>query len=204
MEIKDSFNINKYVVIKQFLDRNMANFMYEYVKNKALYATYMQTNFPEDYKDTSHGVGHFADEQCFGAYSCYGDMMFDTLLVSATGKMNEYTGLELNPQYSYFRLYEKESVLKKHKDRESCEISTTLCLGYNSHYNWPLYIDGKSIELEPGDMVIYKGCDVEHWREPFEGLNHAQVFLHYNDKNGKYKHQILDGRNMIGLRSGNK
>ena len=114
MEIKDSFNINNYVVIRQFLDRNMANFMYEYVKNKELYMRLTcKQIFPEDYKDTSYGVGHFADEQCFGAYSCYGDMMFDTLLVSATGKMNEYTGLELGNQYSYFRLYEKRKCVRK-------------------------------------------------------------------------------------------
>ena len=47
-------------------------------------------------------------------------------------------------------------MLEKHKDRESCEISTTLCLGLIHIIIGPLYIDGKSIELEPGDMVIYK------------------------------------------------
>ena len=49
-------------------------------------------------------------------------------------------------------------------------------------------------------MVIYKGCDVEHWRNKFIGLNHAQVFLHYNDKNGKFKEQY-DGRKFLGLPS---
>ena len=45
---------------------------------------------------------------------------------------------------------------------------------------------GKKINLKPGDGVIYQGCEVEHWREPYEGDYHAQVFLHYVDANGKY------------------
>ena len=32
-----------------------------------------------------------------------------------------------------------------------------------------------------GDMIVYRGCEIEHWREKFEGNNHAQVFLHYNN-----------------------
>jgi hypothetical protein len=49
-------------------------------------------------------------------------------------------------------------------------------------------------------MVIYKGCEVEHWRDAYKGLNHAQVFLHYNEKQGKYNN-INDGRLFLGLPS---
>ena len=45
-------------------------------------------------------------------------------------------------------------------------------------------MDGKAINLKPGDAVIYKGCDVKHWREPYEGDYHIQTF-HYVDANGK-------------------
>ena len=47
-------------------------------------------------------------------------------------------------------------------------------------------MDGKKINLKPGDGVIYKGHDIEHWREPYEGDYHMQVFLHYVDANGKF------------------
>jgi hypothetical protein len=101
--------------------------------------------------------------------------------------------------YSYWRLYQKDSILKRHLDRKSCEISTTLCLGYDisdvdqnvyPDFDWPMFIKDKNnneipIHLKPGDMLIYRGCEVEHWREPFIGTNHAQVFLHYNDANGE-------------------
>jgi len=113
------------------------------------------------------------------------------------------------PTYSYWRLYITGNDLKRHKDRPSCEYSTTLFLGYDvsnvddKNYNWPIFIksyngEEKSVLLNPGDMVIYKGDDLEHWRDKYEGLNHAQVFLHYNKKNGKYGN-INDGREFLVL-----
>jgi len=40
--------------------------------------------------------------------------------------------------------------------------------------------------------------EVEHWREKFIGLNHTQVFLHYNDTCGTVNN-FLDGRHIIGV-----
>ena len=49
-------------------------------------------------------------------------------------------------------------------------------------------------------MLIYKGCDVEHWRESFEGENCGQVFLHYNDASDeKAEQNKYDGRPCLGL-----
>ena len=31
-----------------------------------------------------------------------------------------------------------------------------------------IYMDGKSVDLNPGDACIYLD-ELEHWREPFEG-----------------------------------
>ena len=48
--------------------------------------------------------------------------------------------------------------------------------------------------------MIYKGFDIEHWREPFEGNFCSQVFLHYNDINSNYKEKYkFDQRPFIGL-----
>jgi len=47
-------------------------------------------------------------------------------------------------------------------------------------------------------MIIYRGCELEHWREPYWGKNHAQVFLHYNEKNGQYDIPN-DGRPILGM-----
>ena len=115
-------------------------------------------------------------------------------------KVEKLTGLTLVPTYSYARLYTKGSELVMHKDRGACEISITLCLGYDSDYNWPMYVEAKPIELEPGDIIVYKGENLKHGRDVFKGKNHAQCFLHYNDKNGPFKEtNKYDTRPHLGL-----
>ena len=47
-------------------------------------------------------------------------------------------------------------------------------------------------------MLIYSGCELEHWREEFKGENCGQVFLHYN-KLSSNKTNKFDNRPMLGL-----
>ena len=59
---------------------------------------------------------------------------------------------------------------------------------------------GVKVDLKPGDMLIYSGCDLEHWREEFMGKDCGQVFLHYNKAGSKMaKENALDKRPLIGL-----
>ena len=113
---------------------------------------------------------------------------------------------KITPTYSYARVYEKGAILKRHKDRPSCEISTTLNLGGDP---WPIYLEpsgeegkkGIKVNLKPGDMLIYKGCDLEHWREQFKGKDCVQVFLHYNLSSKKGDKNLFDKRPHVGLPS---
>ena len=195
--------------VEGFLNRDIVDILYahvllakrrlEVVRKNTVYMDFERT-------DINHSPlwGTFDDDQAIGQYSAYGDLIFETLLLGKRKELSEMTQINLVPQYSYYRLYAEGSELVKHIDRISCEISVSLCLGYNSHYNWPLYFedkDGKeiSVYLEPGDMVIYKGFELTHWRNPFKGENHAQVFLHYNDLNGQYGDTKYDGRKGLGL-----
>ena len=150
-------------------------------------------------------IGHRNDPQIPGAYSKYADWVMETLLMFMIPIMKAKTGMDLIPTYSYTRLYEKGNTLHRHKDRPSCEISTTLHLGGDE---WPIFLDpskasnakGIQIDLKQGDMLIYAGCELEHWREPFEGNVCSQVFLHYNHANGPFaKTNLLDGRPLLGI-----
>ena len=48
-------------------------------------------------------------------------------------------------------------------------------------------------------MLIYSGCELEHWREPFEGQLCGQVF-HYNHADGQFaKSNLYDKRPMLGI-----
>jgi len=163
-------------------------------------------------------IGERTDKQVPGAYSKYGDWVMDTLLQYMRPIMKEKTGMDLVPTYSYTRLYEKGNKLRRHKDRPSCEVSTTLHLGGDP---WPIFLDpsgadfvvdeekeihkpgaptGVRVDLKVGDMLIYSGCDLEHWREPFQGTVCSQVFLHYNHANGPFAQtNLFDKRPMLGI-----
>ena len=190
---------NNYIVVKDFISKEMASYLYDYVKLSSNRLHWAKQNIPNVDVRT---FGKFSDTT--GSYDNYGDITFDTLLIHKLPIIEGMTGKKLIPTYSYFRLYMKDSELVKHIDRPSCEISSTLCLGYDTsnlddtNWNWPMFVEGKPIHMKPGDMVVYRGCELEHWREPYIGLNHAQVFLHYNEVNGKYNN-LNDGRPILGL-----
>ena len=205
------FKENKYVVIRNFIPTDTVPLYYEYCKMQAQSIDYKITNFENLYD--KKWDGEFTDQQVTNVFSKYGDILMDSTLKLLTYKAEEYTGLKLLPNYSYWRLYEKGSILKKHKDRPSCEISATLNLGANlsnidkqiySNYQWPIFVssNGKDIpiHLEPGDAMIYRGCEIEHWRDEFIGLNNAQVFFHWNEKNGPYSIEN-DERPLLGTPS---
>ena len=187
---------NKYQVIKGAINYELANFIFNYFLLKRDAVDFM-------YKNNIHShssiLGKWSDEQIPNTYSCYGDFVMDTLLVKVLPKMQQETGLNLIPTYSYARAYKKGDELKKHKDRPSCEISTTINLGGDP---WPIFIEGTKVLLEVGDMLVYSGCELEHWREPFEGNICGQVFLHYNHIDGQFAEKNkFDGRPMLGLPS---
>ena len=209
--MQDYFAENKYVVIRSFISTEMATLLYSYCLSLT-----RSIDFKIMHDKSNHCPdwdGNFHDPQVPGSFVRYGDPMMDSLLVMSTESMSKFTGLSLQPNYAYWRLYQKYNVLARHRDRDSCEISTTLCLGYDvsnvdhnvyPDYDWPMFVeskdhpDGLPIHLKPGDMIIYRGCDVDHWRQEFPGLNHAQVFMHYNDTNGPFCN-YLDGRPIPGI-----
>ena len=197
-----------YIHVKKFISDDVADLLYGHVllAHRRLSVMLDDKDFCKKYPNEKLPptlYGTFDDPQALDDLSRYGDLIFDTLLLGKTEQLEQITETGLIPQYSYYRLYTKDAELKKHKDRESCEVSLTMCLGYDAETSWPIWFkdkDGKeiSISLEKGDMVIYRGCDLEHWREPFEGNNIAQVFLHYTKKGGKYGNEKYDGRTALG------
>ena len=192
-----------YKVIKQAISKELAQFVYEYFLMKRQVS---RKFFDDGYiVQRNYDWGVWNDEQVPDTYSHYADIVMETLLQRLQPKMEEETGLKLIPTYSYARIYKKGDVLKRHKDRYSCEVSTTLNIGGDE---WPIYLEpsgeegkeGVKIDMQPGDMLVYKGCDVEHWREAFEGDNCGQVFLHYNDASDeKAEQNKYDGRPFLGL-----
>ena len=211
-----SFKKNKYQVIKGAVSKEIAEIGFKYLQISAEADHWMLQNSVTHTSNTL--VGNFKDKQVPNSYAKYADRFMETLLIKTIPTMEKKTGLKLIPTYSYCRLYRKGNILKRHKDRPSCEISTTLNLGGDP---WPIFIDptgsnnvideyknihkpnapkGNRVNLKPGDMLIYSGCELEHWREPFEGKLCGQVFLHYNHANGPFaKTNLYDKRPLLGI-----
>ena len=191
-----NFKKNKYQIIKDAISTELADFCYQYFLNKREVARHL---FDERYiSQFTEYFGVWNDTQIPETYSHYADIVMETLLQKVKPIMEKESGVKLTETYSYARIYKKGDELKRHKDRYSCEISTTMNLGGDE---WPIYLEPDiKINLKPGDMLMYRGCELEHWREPFKGKDCGQVFLHYNDASGKdAESNKFDGRSMIGL-----
>ena len=147
------------------------------------------------------------DEQCPKSEAIHGTVTFDKLLEDLTPHFEQASGLKLFPTYSYARLYNsQDEELKLHRDRPACEISATLTLDFEGDV-WPIYMganedksNATEVKMNIGDAVLYRGCDIYHWREPYkEGKWQAQVFLHYVDQNGPHAEWKYDKRESLGL-----
>jgi len=214
-----SFKKNKYTVIRQAISKDLASFIANYFSmQKQVYDTCKQSRYFSPFENI---IGHYEepDGQIPNTYSQYANMAMETLLLKCQPGMEKATGLKLYPAYSYARIYKKGDVLKRHKDRFSCEISTTMNLGGD---DWPLYLEpdsskggdvpgegyksentkGIRVDLKSGDMLVYSGCELEHWRDKFKGKECIQVFLHYNNrKTPGAKDNMFDKRPHLGLPS---
>jgi hypothetical protein len=199
-----SFKENKYTVIKNAISTELAEYVYEcFLMQRRVARTFFDTKYISPFS-TEFGVWN--DHQVLETYSFYGNPIMEVLLERLKPLMQKETGLTLCETYSYCRLYKKGDVLKRHKDRMSCEISTTLNLGGDP---WPIFLEpsgkveqpGVKVDLKPGDMLVYKGIELEHWREPFTGENCGQVFLHYNNVDTQGLDNKLDSRPHLGLPS---
>ena len=213
------FKKKKYTVIRQAISKELATFIANYFcMQKQVYDTCRQARYFSPF-ETIVGYYEGKDEQIPDTYSQYSNVAMETLMLKCQPAMEKATGLKLYPAYTYARIYKKGDELKRHKDRFSCEISTTMNLGGDL---WPIYLEpnpkkggvkpgigyvsdntkGVRIDLKPGDMLVYSGCELEHWREKFKGKECVQVFLHYNNrKTPGAKDNMFDKRPHLGLPS---
>jgi len=210
------FKKKKYQVIRQAISKELANFIFNYMMLQRDAVDFLMKH--NKVNPANPFIGVRIDPQAPGCYAKYGDWVMETLLQYVRPIMKEKIGMDLVPTYSYTRLYEKGNKLKRHKDRPSCEVSTTLHLGGEV---WPIFLDpsggdyvidefkeihkpgapkGVRVDLKIGDMLIYAGCELEHWRETFQGTICSQVFLHYNHAHGPFAvTNLFDNRPMLGV-----
>jgi hypothetical protein len=173
---------NNYVVIDNFISYEQAEFL-----SKEMELSYQIS--PESFTN---------DPQCPGSLAIYDMWAFVDLMLEKLPVMREVMQEPMFPTYSYARMYKKGEELKKHTDRGACEVSVTLHLS-NDGVEWPIYFETPdkevvSVNLKPGQAVVYLGCIAPHWREAYEGSDYRQVFLHYVRARGENRHCYFDKR----------
>jgi hypothetical protein len=186
------FKTNGYVLVKGFFDSQAVGTISRYLENSL-------KRYPENNQASSGDTN--------SRIAWYADPLIEVVLKNALPDVETATGLELDPTYSFTRVYLKGDELKPHVDRPSCEISVT-CHIATKGKPWPIYMKAPGKEpvmhyLEPGDACVYKGCEVMHWREKAVDTDiNVQVMLHYVDKNGPNAMYKLDKRSALGMKRG--
>lgn len=145
------------------------------------------------------------EKQVEGSISRYNHPRYKEIQYFIKSQLEKTIGEVLYPSYYYDRFYFKGQDLEVHVDRPACEVSVSLHCSNNLDYNWPIWFqtpEETNIPLitNPGDAVVYKGCERPHWREPMKG-NHKsyyhQIFFHYVRRDGPYIEHAYDMCNNI-------
>jgi hypothetical protein len=181
VETRVQFRRVGYAVVPELLPEAACAFLFDYAVKAA-----------------RHGQLEPGDDDVPGTPCRYADPFMETLLQVLLPPIGSATGLELYPTYSYFRVYQHGDALPPHCDRPACEVSATISLGYHAAAPWPIWIEAKggpaAVALKPGDAMLYRGVDLRHWRDRFDGTQAVQVFLHYVDQHGDHCQWKFDRR----------
>lgn len=118
----------------------------------------------------------------------YGDPAFDALAMMSAPMLSGVIGKTLTPTYTSAKIYLNDADLLPHLDKEDCKHTVTLFLGGDYTHIWPIWMKKPDKHQTPelcalseGDAVIYRGSEVHHWRDHFEGSEYFQLSMHYTD-----------------------
>jgi len=226
---------NRYVVLRDFIpieiirmtmdawrciENDERQFHAHFVKEDEL-----THSTPEEQRNKSHGAYNFPPAVGLHTY--------------LKNKLNSVLDLNLRETYSYTRKYVRGASLTAHTDRPSCEVSLTFPLDYKTDDNtpWKIWLNnegnwvncvmekgqrfikentqdihrGKSIELELGDVLLYQGPNIPHWRNTLMGDYSYHMFIHFFNERSKMNQlrgfQYKEDRNFplkdVDLKSGN-
>jgi hypothetical protein len=179
------------VLIKGFLDPTTVATISQYFENKITVGEWKEVVEKNIESETTK-------------FFYYAEPLVEVVLKTSRALVEEAVGKELFPTYSYARIYQPGEELKPHIDRPACEYSVTVNVAHKGAAS-PIYMQYKDNPVEhyilaSGDAVVYKGCEVRHWREPLQKdqLN-VQFMLHYVDKHGANAAHRFDKRAALGL-----
>jgi len=149
--------------------------------------------------------------QVEGSLACYTRPQYRAIHSGIRRKLEKVIGRQLYNTYYYDRFYFAGQGLALHADRPACEISVSVHISTNLEEDWPLWIktpdtyegpgnrgeiikpgESRSVNLKPGDGMIYKGCERPHWREPLVSRHTGDYFIRkLGQEDDTYYHQVF-------------
>ena len=176
----EQLNRNNYLIIDNFIDVEHAKQLHNMFK-------YDVENNPNQFD---------RDSQCPKSFAIYNGHPFLQILINKIPEISSIVEQLVYPTYTYARYYKNGEVLEKHTDRPACEVSVTLHLGSDA-VDWPIWFtkpngETVSVNMKPGQGIVYNGMISEHWRDEYKGDNYSQVFLHYVRSQGQYWEEYFD------------
>ena len=205
-EHNEYFSKNKYVIIPNLLDNNLVKLIskyFEYSINNPVRSTLDSIHTTEILRRRYWS----SNLDTIASVSRYADPFVEALLDELKPVFEQVAGKRLHSTYSFSRVYMSGDSLKPHVDRPACEYSATISIAYKNIDSWPISMQIRdrsagpaTCSLQPGDAVLYKGCEVTHWREKLDVPNAitVQFMLHYVDADGVNSKYKYDGRPSVG------
>ena len=191
----NSFKANGYEVVRGAIGADLASFLSEELK------TLKEMTAIGKKCDPSSKV--FNDKKQPYSFAWYSPIFAEVLSKSLLPKIEKIVDEKLYQTFSYGRIYYEHSELLRHIDRKGCEYAVSICLEKDPS-NWLIGFKGYDgidtlIDVDVGDMVVYLGSEIEHWRDIFKGNQQIQAFLFYVNQDGEYSHLKYDTRPWIGF-----
>jgi hypothetical protein len=151
------------------------------------------------YQESGEIIKENEDTQVSGSLARYNYPLYKPLFYEIKKLVENIIKEKLYPTYYYDRFYFSGQELKKHVDRDSCEISVSLNISQHINYDWPIFFEKNNqtaqIICNPGDGVLYKGRELVHWRPKLKGNQYNyyhQLFLHYVRADGHFLQHAYD------------
>ena len=217
----DKFEKNGYLILRNLWDPRELYHPLPPVRGKVEYVD----------KNPEHYNHEEVENQVPGSLARYWYPQYRTIHSGVRRKLEEVIGRKLYNTYYYDRYYFFGQELTKHIDRDACEISVSIHINTNfptDLKDWPIKIktpdtytnkeknaivsvgEEHSVILNPGDALLYKGCERPHWRDAMSGVPlgkkskklfgkkqtqeyyYHQIFFHYVLQDGERSHCAWD------------
>lgn len=199
---------NKYLVVKNAISKDVCKILAKEFKllEDMAHKLKLPSGFGTDDPASATDTFPYNDGLIKNSFSWYSPLCFEALSdVVVKAEVENAIGEEVYPTYSYARIYYNGASMMKHTDRAASDVVVTCCISVDeTAAPWPIgFLDRDKnpilVEQEPGDIIIYKGNDIVHWRETYSGAEQIQCFLSYVLKNGPKAGLKYDTRPALGL-----